>query len=552
MARREEKYYHRILFVFGIFSLIFLILGIRLGKIQLWDHYKLSVSASRQRRSVILNNKLRGEFLDRHGKVLRGSRNHWYLMIQNKLFDPENLPKLSPVLATDFSNSFQKHSHSPLWIYPKALNLWQIQQIDQLNLQGIRIVADIPQSDGLNNVAWHLLGLVQRGQGLSGLEYLYDSVIQKHSTQATVFTVNDGLHRYIPGLGFRSQSRSNKTSVILTLDLGIQQTVEKVMDQEDVKGAVVILDAESGDILAMASRPTVNLHNLMESITSADNPFINRAVSAYHPGSIFKLVILAAALDSGQLNPFAVFSDPGYFQSGDIKWYCTTSNKSGHGSLTLSEALAYSCNPVFIEIAVKLRPALVLDYADSFGLGQPCNIGLRDESWGELPSEVDLSIGDQVNTALGEGNVYTTPLQVASLVQTIVNDGIRKIPRLVSGYSTPNGARWFETAAPIRVIQSRTARIIKVMMADVIRFGTGKQAGVTGGAGGKTGTAQSGTADNYIEHAWFAGFAPEENPKYVAVVFCEQGVSGGKTAAPIFKGIMEQVIKINDLNQRPE
>ena len=159
-------------------------------------------------------------------------------------------------------------------------------------------------------------------------------------------------------------------------------------------------------------------------------------------------MILAAGLDSGLVKADDSFFDPGYFEAGAQKWDFTTVGETGRGWLTLTEALAYSCNPVFIQMMLKLEPALVLTYADKFGLGQPCNIGLRDESWGVIPSELDLTIGEQVNTALGEGDVYTTPLQMASLVQTIANLGIRKVPRLVAGYVNQAGEVKYLTPDP--------------------------------------------------------------------------------------------------------
>jgi cell division protein FtsI/penicillin-binding protein 2 len=542
-VNQQEESYRRILFILGMFFIILIILAGQLVKIQIGEHFQLSVSANEQRRSVLLHNKLRGVFLDHDGRILRGAKDNWYLVIRNASLNPRELTKLDFILGPQFPEKFSRTPPVPFWIYPEPLTDWQINQIDQLNIKGLRIVANILNYDQSNTLAWHLLGFVQRGQGFSGLEYLYDPVFENQQSDMTVFTVNDGLHRYIPGLGLRAKNKPGNTAIVLTLERRIQQLVEKVMDREHLTGAVLILNAGTGHILAMTSRPVVNCNNLSESITSSDYPFLNRAISAYHPGSIFKLVILAAGLDSGQLNSTDTFFDPGYFEAGDRKWYCTTSDPSGHGLITLSEALAYSCNPVFIQIALKLKPALILQYADNFGLGQPCNIGLRDESWGEIPSGLDFLVGDQVNIALGEGNIYTTPLQIASLVQTIANDGIRRVPQLVSGYMTRgNKFRWLEQNPPVRVIQVETARVIQEMMAGVIAFGTGKEAQTSGGAAGKTGTAQSGPAESWIEHAWFAGYAPLKNPRYVAVVFCEKGISGGKTAAPIFKEIMEQLI----------
>jgi penicillin-binding protein 2 len=544
MNQREQSY-RRILLILGIFFGFSIILAIRLCRIQIWDHRLMSESANRQRHNVLLSNQLRGVFFDRHGQLLRSIEDHWYLVIERNALNPQDIAKIDIILDAGWFDDFNKQPSIPFWIYPKPLEDFQKKLLAQFNIEGLKMIANINRDDYNQPLAWHLLGLVNRGQGFSGLEYLYNSILYQRDTKAAVFTINDGWRHVIPGLGLRTQNTRNKTAVLLTLDHRIQQIVETVMDQQRMKGAVVILDAGSGDILAMASRPLVDLNNLAASITDADTPFLNRAISAYHPGSIFKLVILAAGLDSGQLNSGDILNDPGYYEAGGKKWYCTSSSGTGHGCLTLTEALAFSCNPVFIEMMVKLRPALVLEYADKFGLGQPCNIGLRDESWGEISSELDLTLGEQANIALGEGNIYTTPLQIVSLIQTIANNGVRSIPRLVAGYINQAGDIQYLPANPgTRVISPDTARKIQTMMAAVVTIGTGSEAGISGtGVAGKTGTAQSGNEADSPQHAWFTGFTPLDHPRYVAVVFCEQGISGGRTAAPIFKEIMEKVIQ---------
>jgi cell division protein FtsI/penicillin-binding protein 2 len=253
---------------------------------------------------------------------------------------------------------------------------------------------------------------------------------------------------------------------------------------------------------------------------------------------------LSAGLDCDQINKDEYFNDKGFYQIGTRKWLCTTS-KNGHGIISLTDALAYSCNPVFIEIAMRLQPQLILEYADRFGLGQPCNIGLRDESWGELPSGVGFSDGDIANMALGQQNVYTTPLQIASVIQTIANDGVRCTPQLVLGTVQQQGLSITKLEKPsaVRVIKTETARMIKDMMAAVVAYGTGTAAQFNSETAGKTGTAQVSDDLKAPSHAWFAGFSPLRDPKYAVVVFCEQGISGAETAAPIFKEVMEKVTR---------
>ncbi len=476
------KTYQRILLVFGLITIAFGALVVQLIRIQLLHHRSYSLQAVKQRSRSLLKDE-RGFFVDREGRVIRGP----------------------------------------------ALNK-----------------GGTGQEGGFDPVAWHLLG-TYRKKGLSGLEYSFDYQLQNSQSSGSLVTIRDGWHRRIQGLGILSQTPGLR-GIKLTLDLRIQKLVEQIMDREQVTGSIVILNAQNGQILAMASRPVINLSNPESSLRDPDHPFLNRAISAYYPGSIFKLVILCAGLESGVIKPDEIFNDRGFVKTGGKEWTPPTGSHRGHGPIHLTDALAYSSNPVFIEIAFRMGPGPILACAERLGLGQPCNIGLKDEAWGELPSGLGLSSGEQANMALGQSNVLATPLQIASLIQTIANDGIRNKPRLILGSFAANDLplHWMEPEPPQTVLTPETARVVQAMMKAVIDYGTGQEAQLPVGAAGKTGTAQSGGNGTTSDYAWFAGYAPFRKPRFVTVVFCEKGVSGGKTAAPIFREIMDKVSKLKD------
>jgi penicillin-binding protein 2 len=546
----HENNYRRILILFGMIFLIFSGFLVRLLMIQLIDYPRYSQLAATQRQGLLLKNILRGDFLDRHGKIIRGKAKAWYLLI--KKANPARAEKIShelePILGSPFITAFSQNKEPrSFWIYPKPLNGLQIKQILTLHQPECKILANSLRRDQDQEIAQHLLGFADQDRGLSGLEYFFQPRLRSRDNTGLVFTLNDGKEHFFPGLGIRAENTPNSGGVILTIDRRVQRIVEQVMDTHQIPGAIVILDAQNGQILAMASRPTVDISKT-ETASAKSHPFVNRAISAYHPGSIFKLVVLSAGLDSGILNPEEYFYDPGSYRIGSKQWLCTTSSRDGHGFISLTDALAYSCNPVFIQIAMRLQPKLILEYADRFGLGQLCNIGLPNESWGNLPSGIGLSEGEMANLALGQQDVYTTPLQIASMIQTIANDGIRCIPRLVLGTSDSKGAVINQiTAVPsVRVIKEATAHAIKDMMTAVVAYGTGMAAGLQVGVAGKTGTAQVDDDPRTPPHAWFAGFTPLKVPKFITVVFCEQGLSGAETAAPIFKELMEKVTKNGD------
>jgi penicillin-binding protein 2 len=476
------KTYQRILLVFGLITIAFGALVIQLVRIQLVHHRSYSLQAVKQRSRSLFRSE-RGFFVDREGRVIRG-------------------PSLN-------SGGAGKEGE-------------------------------------LNPIAWHLLG-TYRQNSISGLEYSFDYHLRNNLTSGSLVTIRDGWHRRIQGLGVLSQT-PGLTSIKLTLDLRVQKLVEQIMDREQVTGSVVVLNAQNGQIVAMASRPMVNLSNPESSLRDPNHPFLNRAISAYYPGSLFKLVILCTGLESGLIQPDEVFSDRGFVKAGDKEWTPPTGSPRGHGRINLRDALAYSSNPVFIEIAFRIGPGPILACAERFGLGQPCNIGLKDEAWGELPSGLGLSAGEQANMALGQSNVLATPLQIASLIQTIANNGVRNKPRLILGSLTANDRplHWLEPDPPQTVLKPATARVVQTMMKAVIDYGTGQEARLPEGVAGKTGTAQSGNGASFSDYAWFAGYAPFQKPRFVTVVFCEKGVSGGKTAAPIFREIMDKVSKLRD------
>lgn len=535
----SDVIYRRILLLLGMIFILSAVLMLQLFRIQVGGWVSYTRNAVAQRQCQLVNTPLQPCFFDRNFQTIRGPVAVDYLLVINGKDLKRAIRKIQASFPPGLLKEYQHNRRRPYWIFSKPLTRHQTDIIRKNVSSNLQLVKGWSTSDRDNPLAWHILG-----QAGSGLEGTYRQLLRSNRQSHQIFSVVDGMQKSIPGIGFRIKNPRNATGLVLTLDLQIQKIVEQVMDREKFAGAVVILNVQTGEILAMASRPMVNLHRLNESLTSKELPFLDRAVSAYPPGSIFKLVILSAGLDCGKLTPDQLFFDPGYYQIGSQKWLCTSSSGHGHQQITLKDALAYSCNTVFIETAIHLGAQTILAYADRFGLGMPCNVGLRNESWGELPAGVGLSPGEQANLALGQQNVSATPLQIAGLIQTIANNGIRKKPYLVKGYL--DEYRHFINLTSEKteyVLKSSTAAVVRDMMSAVTQYGTGTEAQLEVGSAGKTGTAQIGNEEIMQDHAWFAGYAPSQNPHYAAVVFCEKGISGGKTAAPIFKEIMERVTK---------
>lgn len=526
-----------------------LLVSLRLIQIQLLNYNRYAKLAGEQHGLLLQKNQLRGSIFDRNGNLLRSPAQKWYLVIKNitpARFD-EYRERL-PFLASGLIQQAKARPGQNYWVYAKPLSEAEINRVMDLNDPDLKIVPNLIGRDSPPQLAWHLLGMVAGDKARSGLEYTLEPVLKQPEFSASIKTLADATKKPLPGLGLRTVQRQNPNGYYLTIDLPIQSSVEQILDQEKISGAVVVLEVSTGDILAMASRPLVNLADLAASLNDPEAPFINRAVTPYPPGSVFKTVLLCAGLDSGLVSEEESFQDPGLIQLGDKRWNCTTSAGEGHGDLSLTEAFAYSCNPVFIQLALRLSPSLIGDYAEKFGFGKPVKIGLADAGWGEVPTGIGLSAGERANLALGQQLVSATPLEVASLIQTIANNGMRMAPRLLLGKKDASGGVVeFDRFEPgQRVITEETALQVQRMMAAVLEYGTGREGQPLCKAAGKTGTVQNNEGRDLPDHVWFAGYAPLTQPRFAVVVFCEKGASGGKTAAPIFRKIVDIITSNSD------
>ncbi|MGE5598081.1 MAG: peptidoglycan D,D-transpeptidase FtsI family protein, partial [Bacteroidota bacterium] len=361
-----------------------------------------------------------------------------------------------------------------------------------------------------------------------------------------VARIVDGQRRPLAGLGARlvRAPAAGGIDLLLTIDRRLQAAVDRIADRSLPRGAIVVMSPWTGEILALASRPSFDPRRPAAELRTPGAPFLNRALTAYHPGSIFKLVVLAAALEKDPDVFMRLFEDPGRLACGHLTFHCPG---GGHGLMTLADALAFSCNTVFIRLALELGLTELVRTAERLGLGVPACLDLPGEALGCLPPAEDGSPGSLANTALGQGAVTVTPLQVARMIGAVANGGRLVGGRILLGTADGKGRvrALAGGGAPVRVISARTARLMRIMMAGVIRYGTGRAAAVSMGAAGKTGTAQSGTEDpdgRRVNHAWFAGFAPLSRPRYVVVVLAEGGGAGGAVAAPVFRQVMETAL----------
>lgn len=420
-------------------------------------------------------------------------------------------------------------------------------EIKNQNLDGV-VVSET--KNRYSDIASHLIGYcnLTDNRGMSGLEAMYDKELKLGNEQYLAAFL-DARSNLIPGLKYKQinlAKQGEKQDLILTLDDSVQTLVEKVFDRHAQKGAVVVMEPHTGDILAMVSRPNFNAANLDHYLDGVNGALVNRAITAYQPGSVFKLAIAIAALEKKIVRIDEKFIDRGYIDVDGTK-FRRWDYKTGIRTITFQEAMAYSSNPIFIEVGLRIGMERLVEYLEKLGFGSSTSLQFYNEMSGNLPSKDNIYRGELANLSIGQGECEVTPMQMATLVSTIVNHGIQVSPVLVEYRVNENGEKikMRKQAQVKRIFSLNTAEQIKKMMIAVNQYGTGQAAWIeNGGSAGKTGSAETGrkSADGKgISHAWYVGFSPIEQPKYVVVVFVEDGLSGGDVAAPIFKEIVENI-----------
>jgi penicillin-binding protein 2 len=360
-------------------------------------------------------------------------------------------------------------------------------------------------------------------------------------------------------------------NVITTLDEKLQRLCEQALEKGCKRGAMVIVDPNNGDILAMASWPGINPNAFVPTISAAafkalqddpNIPLLPRAYrSAYPPGSTFKVFVGLAALQTALVKPGDEFSCPPSMEIGNLTF--RNWKKTHGGSLNFVDALTQSCDTWFYQVGMKIGSKPIIDYSLKLGLGVRTGIPLAAEASGLIPND-DYMLkvhkrkilnGDIANLSIGQGDTLTTPLQLAMAMGAIGNGGTLYAARLVQQVQSVDGqivnAYDVRARSQVEMEKEVLARIKEAMVAVVeSRMGTAGKAHVPGvHLAGKTGTAQWGPKAKERTAAWFAGFAPSEKPKYAFAVVCESDVAnaddlhGGTTAAPLIGKVMREVLK---------
>lgn len=331
--------------------------------------------------------------------------------------------------------------------------------------------------------------------------------------------------------------------LLLTLDAGLQRVAVQALG--DRRGAVVALDPKTGAILALTSWPRYDPNRLddawEELIADEGRPLVDRALTGrYPPGSVFKLVVAAAALEEGAVTPDTRFDDEGSWLAGGFK----VSNYDDHtyGGHDFADALAKSVNTTFAKVSVGLGAASLARYASAFGMGEelPWRLG---GGTGSFPDPGGMDVAHVAQAGFGQGEVLVTPLEMALITAGIANGGRIMAPYLVAEVRDYRQTVLERTEPQVwrTPISEVSAAALRDLMVGVVENGTGTAAALPGvGVAGKTGTAE--VAEGR-PHAWFVGFAPAEDPQIVVAVVLENAGTGGAVAAPVARAVLEAGIR---------
>lgn len=390
----------------------------------------------------------------------------------------------------------------------------------------------------------HLAGYCDAsGHGVCGLEKSYDDLLSERVCRVT-FDV-DAAGRVLCGGDTRvtDEGVASPRGVELTLDKRLQAAVRDGMLRSDVrKGAAVLLDANSGEVRAMVSVPEYDEADIAKSLDDPDAPFLDRALQSVSVGSVYKMIVAAALLEHGVGEDYT-YTCTGETVENDVTFHCHL--RSGHGALTMPEALSHSCNTWFIRAAKEIPVSEILDMSWKLGLGSavtlaPDVVG----SAGIVPDEAELQTdAARANLAFGQGRLTASPLQIAAATAACVNGGVWYEPRLVQAFVGDDGTRAeTEKAQGTRAMRKSTSERLRRMLvcaASETKRLTFKD------CGGKTATAQTGVFRGGEERlcTWYSGFFPAENPQYVLTVFCEDGTSGAADCIPVFQSIAVKIHK---------
>ncbi len=577
-----KKNIKKLAFVFMAF-LIVLIVWIFYQHATLGERYK-EAAAEQQTKDIEVKAK-RGTIYDRNGKQLVVSVSADTVVIDPALIRKNGLSEkvassLSEILEMSYEDVYKAtQKENSYEILKKRITQEQSKAIKELpDTRGIMLEEDTRRSYVYGSLGGNLLGFTgYDNQGLDGIESVYNSVLAGKSGRKSVAVANGG--QELPYAYEKYADSENGQSLVLTIDEKIQQMAEKRLEEAIEKygvkeeGCIIVMKPDTGEILAMAVTPGYDpnepfeiydegMKAEIESLPEEEKnngkskaqyaQWRNKAISdTYEPGSVFKIITAAAALEEGVVNEHSRFNCPGSMYVGGWNINCWR-YYNPHGIQDLKDGLANSCNCVFMTLGLNLGGETFRKYVKAFGFEEKTGVNLSGESepiTREKYNEVDLA------TASFGQNINVTPLQMITAVSAVVNGGELLKPMIVKEYRDAEGnvTKQFEKTVVRRVISKETSEILKDYLEGVVANGTGSGAKISGQrVGGKTGTSEKQPRDGR-KIASFCGFTPANDPEVIVLVMLDEptpgvgegniNAGGGQIAAPTAGLIIDDILR---------
>ncbi len=556
----------RLLLLLLFIFLILLVLIIRSGYIQLvWGQELQNKALDQWTRSLDVYPQ-RGIVYDRNKEILAQSATADSIAVRPKqLTDPKDTAaKLADILDMDAEELYTKisdKSKSEVWV-KRQLTREQSVAIRELNVKGIYFTVEPKRYYPNGSTASHILGFTKKYAepaegivGQEGIELYYDKYLK--GLPGKIIMETDAQGKETPTNVDRMVPPIDGWNVILTIDQIIQHFAEKAvadaMEQYQAdKVYCIVMDPETGDVLAMANRPDFDpnepprelgyegMEAFIKNIAVKDN---------MDPGSTFKVITTASALESGTITVNSTFNDPGYRIVDGQRIKCWRAG--GHGHQTLHKAVQNSCNPAFMDMALGMGVTQFYDYLEAFGFSSRTGIDIYGEERGVVMNEASVKKVDLARMGFGQA-IAVTPIQLINATAAVINGGNLMQPRLVKALEFDDGNEYiYEEMKPIivrKVISESTSSIMRDILEAVVKEGSGKNAYIPGyRVAGKTGTAQKYNPGGGIKQgavvASFIGFAPADDPQLLVLFMVDEPKVavdfGSVVAAPYVKMILE-------------
>ena len=508
------------------------LLGALVGKlvyIQLIGHEDLSQAAASQQLIALQGANTRGLIYDCNGTPLVGNSMEYIFIIREKQLDGEAQNALNILGAEEIKNGDNGYRVFASSRYDKKTG-------ERLIRNASAYIIEAGRRYSRQQPAVHMLGYVNPRDfsGAAGIEKMCDKELSLLNKK--IFTTADVKGNLIPGRGLVVSTAMEadsyvKKGVATTLDAGLQKKVEEALAKSGKNAAAVVIKSKSGEIAAAASTPVFDPNKISSYMDSRRQELINKVTQGeYPPGSVFKIAVAAATLEQG-IQPEQTFVCKGYEEINGKRINCKTGGKNGHGTITLKEAFSQSCNSAFIQAGRQTGADAVLNMAYKLGLGQRVLEDYPDEKEGNLMTAYQSGGAAIANLSIGQGELLTTPLQVAKMTNIIAAQGKNpQIHLLLQEEAREAGQQ---------IIRRETAEKIMEMMRQTMITGSGKSLTADVEMAGKTGSAESRMAGHDAVHGWMTGFVPANDPEYTITVFVEDVESGSSSAGPVFAEIAQ-------------